>query len=65
MRKPTFKTVEFGQLVVDAFDKALSLSADPREVSRLATQALIRMLARARQPVAPDQFQPVLAWARA
>ena len=41
------RTVELGELVVAAFDAAARYSADPREVSRLATQAVARMMRRA------------------
>jgi hypothetical protein len=42
------KTAPLGELVVAAFDGAARYSTDPREVSRLATQALARMLRRGR-----------------
>jgi hypothetical protein len=35
---------ELGDLVVAAFEEAAHHSADPREVSRLATKAVVRML---------------------
>jgi len=38
------KTAELGELVVTAFDEAARFSTDPREVSRLATQAIAHML---------------------
>lgn len=40
------KTMPLGELVTAAFDKAARDSNDPREVSRMATQALSRMLQR-------------------
>ncbi len=41
-----------GDLVVAAFDEAARYSADPREVSRLATQAVRQLMRRAgRMPV--------------
>ena len=47
MRTNVYKTAEIGDLVVAAFDKAAQYSTDPREVSRLATRAVMRMLRRA------------------
>lgn len=41
-------TARFGDLVVAAFDRAARYSLDPREVSRLARLALLRLLQRAR-----------------
>ena len=38
------KTVQLGELVVAAFDEAAHFSSDPREVARLATQAVAHML---------------------
>jgi len=43
------RTVQLGDLVVAAFDRAAKHSADPREVSRLATQAVKRILRHARR----------------
>jgi len=43
------KTVQLGELVLEAFDNAARYSADPQEVSRLATQAVVHMLRRARR----------------
>jgi hypothetical protein len=48
MRTDTHKTVRLGDLVVAAFDKAAQHSSDPREISRLATRAVMQMLRRAR-----------------
>jgi hypothetical protein len=42
-------TAEFGDLVVAAYDEAARFSANPREVSRLATQAVAHMLRHARR----------------
>jgi hypothetical protein len=44
MRTHAHKTAQLGELVVAAFDEAARYSADPREVSRLATQAVVHML---------------------
>jgi hypothetical protein len=38
------RTVEFGDLVVALFDEAAHYSTNPREVSRLATRAVMRVL---------------------
>jgi len=45
--------VQLGELVVAAFDKAAQLSSDPREISRLATTAVMRILRRARKTSTP------------
>jgi hypothetical protein len=47
MRPQVHKTAQFGELVVAAFDNAAHYSTDPREVSRLATQAVAHILRRA------------------
>jgi hypothetical protein len=44
MRTQTSKTVPLGELILTVFDKAATFSADPREVSRLATQTIAHML---------------------
>lgn len=49
MRTTVDKTAQLGELVVAAFDKAAQYSTDPREVSRLATRAVMHMLWRARE----------------
>ena len=41
--------VQLGDLVVAAFDEAARHSADPREVSRLATRAIKHLLWRGRK----------------
>lgn len=38
------KTVALGELILTVFDKAGEYSADPREISRLATQTIAHML---------------------
>ena len=38
------KTVALGELILTVFDKAAEFSADPREISRLATQTIAHML---------------------
>jgi hypothetical protein len=49
MRTHVCKTAQLGDLVAAAFDEAARYSTDPREVSRLATQAVTDMLRRARR----------------
>jgi hypothetical protein len=44
MRTHVHQSAPLGELVVAAFDEAARYSADPLEVSRLATQAVGRML---------------------
>jgi hypothetical protein len=43
------KTAKLGELVAAAFDRAAQYSSDPREVSHLATEAVLHMLRRARK----------------
>jgi hypothetical protein len=45
--------LQLGDLVAAAFDGASRLSSDPREVSRLATWTVRRLLARARRGTRP------------
>ncbi len=49
MRTNVHQSTQLGDLVVAAFDKAARCSTDPREVSRLATQAVMHMQRRARR----------------
>jgi hypothetical protein len=49
MRANASKTVQLGELIVAAFDMAAQHSTDSREVSRLATRTVGRMLQRARE----------------
>jgi hypothetical protein len=44
MKTQTPKTVALGELILTVFEKAEEYSADPREVSRLATQTIAHML---------------------
>jgi hypothetical protein len=53
MKMDVHKTAQLGDLVVAAFDTAADYSADPREVSRLATQAVMNMWRRARRTSTP------------
>lgn len=54
MRTHAQKTAQLGELVVAAFNEAARYSADPREVSRLATMAVTHMLRRARRITVPS-----------
>lgn len=38
------ETAQLGELVVAAFDEAAQYTSDPREVSRLATRAVMHLL---------------------
>jgi hypothetical protein len=49
MRARYQKTAQLGDLVVAVFDEAARYSTDPRDVSRLATQAVGHMLRRAQR----------------
>ena len=53
MKANVQKTAQLGELVVTAFDEAAHYSADPWEVSRLATQAVMNMWRRARMTSTP------------
>ena len=53
MKTGTPKTMQLGELIAAAFDKAAQQSSDPREISRLATMAVQRMLRRARKTSSP------------
>ncbi len=44
MRTQIPKTVPLGELILTVFDKAAQYSADPQEISRLATQTVSHML---------------------
>jgi hypothetical protein len=48
MRIDVHKTALLGELVVAAFDRAARYSTDTKEVSRLATDAVMHMLRRAK-----------------
>jgi hypothetical protein len=48
MRTRVGDTAKLGELVVAAFDAAAHYSRDARQVSRLATQAVMEVLQRAR-----------------
>lgn len=44
MERKGYKTILLGELVVAAFDIAAQYSTDPREISRLATKAVIHIM---------------------
>jgi curli biogenesis system outer membrane secretion channel CsgG len=50
MSRRTQKTARLGDLIAATFDEAARYSADPREVARLATQAVAGLMRRA-QPL--------------
>jgi hypothetical protein len=50
MRTHAHTTAPLGQLVAVVFDEAALCSDNPREVSRLATQAVVHLLERLRRP---------------
>jgi hypothetical protein len=53
VKRRTHGNARLGDLIAAAFDEAAHYSADPREVSRLATQAVRYLVRRAgRMPVA-------------
>ena len=54
MRVHIRRTVPLGELVLAAFDEAALCSTDPLEVSRLATQAVARMLRQSRRTSRPS-----------
>ena len=45
------KTTQLGELVAAVFDEAAYYSADPREISRLATRAVAHLVRRSRRAV--------------
>lgn len=49
MRSRAHVTAPLGELIVAVYDEAAHYSADPREVSRLATRAVVRMVRRSRK----------------
>lgn len=55
MKSNIHKTISLGDMIAAAFDEAARQSTDPKEVSRLATQAIRRRLRRQRRlPVTPS-----------
>ena len=64
MRTNAHETAQLGELVVAAFDAAAQYNSDPREVSRLATRAVMHLLRHVwkRSPSSqPQQHTPVRA----
>jgi hypothetical protein len=59
MRTQVHKTTQLGELIVAVFDEAAYYSADPREVSRLATRAVTQMVRRSRR-IMLHQTRPLL-----
>ena len=53
MKTHTHETIRLGDLVVAVFDEAAHYSSDPKEVSRLATQAVMHILRAARNILDP------------
>jgi hypothetical protein len=53
------KTAQLGEVVAAVFDKAAHYSRDPKEVSRLATQA-VALILRPRRPGPPPSRWPAL-----
>jgi hypothetical protein len=47
MRTRIPQTIPLGELILTVFDEAAQYSADPRDISRLATQTISHMLGRA------------------
>ena len=60
MRTKTHDTVQLGELVVAAFDNAAQHSADPRVVSRLATDLVVHLLRRAEETSQAPRRPPSL-----
>jgi hypothetical protein len=50
------KTVQLGELIVAVYDIAAQHSTDPREISRLATGAVMGMLLRAWMTLPPPSI---------
>jgi hypothetical protein len=58
MRTDRHETVRLGELVIAAFDSAATYSADPKEVSHLATLTVMAMLQRAvRGQIIPNEVR--------
>jgi hypothetical protein len=55
MRTHIHNTTQLGELVVAVFNEAARYSANPREVSRLATRVVKRMVRRSRRALAPSR----------
>jgi hypothetical protein len=64
MKTQVYRTAQFGELVVAAFDGAADYSTDPLEVSRLATQAVTHILRRTRRALTSRLPPPTRTKAR-
>ena len=64
MKTNARKTAPLGELIVAVFDNAARYSTDPREVSRLATEAVMNILGRARQTLTPPLPRTARIFAR-
>jgi|WetSurMetagenome_2_1015567.scaffolds.fasta_scaffold493956_2 hypothetical protein len=53
------KTAQLGELVAAVFDEATLYSNDPREVSRLATRTVARMLRHGRRATLSRRLPPL------
>ena len=53
MRTHNHEIIRLGDLVAAVFDEAALYSSNPKEVSRLAAQAVMHMLRTARRTLAP------------
>ena len=64
MKTQIYRTAQFGELVVAAFDGAADYSTDPLEVSRLATEAVAHILRRTREASISPLLPPTRTQAR-
>ena len=55
MNAMILESVQLGELIAAVWDEAARYSDDPKEVSRMTTGAVTRMLARARSRSAPRE----------
>ena len=61
MRPLVRKTAQLGEVVAAGFDKAAHYSADPKEVSRLATRAVLLILRAQRRTLAAPRWPSFFA----
>jgi hypothetical protein len=61
MRALVRKTAQLGEVVEAVFDKAALYSADPKEVSRLATRAVALILGPRRQALRGPRWPSFIA----
>ena len=61
MRALVRKTAQLGKVVEAVFDKAAHYSADPKEVSRLATRAVALILGPRRRALRAPQWPSLFA----